>query len=45
MTIIRRSIFHLLAVWALAVSALGAEFDVKPISPEQAAEYNHESKY
>ena len=36
---IHRSILHLFAVLALGVSAVGAEFEVKPVSPEQAAEY------
>ena len=39
MTIIRRSILHLLAALTLCVSAVGAEFEVKPVSPEQAVEY------
>ena len=39
MKTIRRSIVHLFAVLALGTSAVGAEFEVKPVSPEQAAEY------
>ena len=39
MPTIHRSIFHLFAALALGVSAVGAEFEVKPVSPEQVAEY------
>ena len=39
MQTIRRSILHLFAALALGVTAVGAEFEVKPVSPEQAAEY------
>ncbi len=39
MKIFRSSILHLLAALALCASAVGAEFEVKPVSPEQAAEY------
>lgn len=39
MTTMRHPIFHLFAALALGASAVGAEFEVKPVSPDQAAEY------
>ena len=39
MKTIRRSVLHLFAILALGLSAVGAEFEAKPVSPEQAAEY------
>ena len=40
MKIIRSSMFPMLAALALCGSAVGAGFEVKPVSPEQAAEYH-----